>query len=391
VGIWEYLSPDRALGGVGPIYPAHDQASNAPIEAITNSAGITCALQFDTYELAIGSSLAKIMYSAGYLATGDPDGAHIATLLHGFGYTVPSLTSLGWLDAAGALGYDITPWNDYLDDPETLYTDNAVDTTSSLFPGSPSVVHAAYAQANADGLFHAPELGSDTRDTQKAAGHICLNTVILGPARLCDLANPLFQRVPQPIRGFFMDWETDDYIGHALSPNGTADLFTVLALVLAAAAHGKGLLIYAGFDPMTGSGAYAGITQANAGIVLADATTANPGGGLDLVNIVTNSAPAPLAGTSPSDPQAQWLQTQLDFYQGAIPAIPNLASKILMQLTLDPPYQEISRLYSASARNFLIANGISNCSISNNLNKPGGALSRPFNQAIATFLGLPIF
>jgi hypothetical protein len=261
-----------------------------------------------------------------------------------------------------------------------------------VFPAGPAVVHRQYALENADGFFYAPVLGASAGFySAPAQSQICLNMIILGEARLCDLANPLLTPTPQPIQGFYLDWETDDNRGDATAPDKVTDLFTVTVRLLAAAAHGKGLQIGAGFDPRTGSGKYVGLTSANAGLILADITSVNPGGGLDFVNIVSTNAPPPTADAPPGDLEMAALQTQLGFYQSAIPAIANLPSKILLELALDPPYKEISRFYAASARNFLIANGITSCAVPQGDNYPGGALARPYNQALAAFFGLSPF
>ncbi|MDQ0474572.1 hypothetical protein [Labrys wisconsinensis] len=355
IGIWELLWGDRGLGLNPGDKTAWAKNPNDTMGIIKNTAGYNCRTQFSTYRTAIGSTLVKQMWSAGYAARGDADGAAIAALLHQYGYLGSNPGNLGWLDAADAFGYDTTGWAGR--SGTDLTQDVSIDTGSTVNPANPAVFHRAWAAAHADTFFPGNAVSGSFK--------VSSDMVILGQGRLSDLGSTR--------RGFALDCEMDDDRGNYSATDGT-DLFTVTAMLLSAAAHGKGFLIGALTDPLLASGSHLGLTASNAATVMGAS-------GLDFVNITTSATP-PITGGDP-DPQATWLQGQLDILVGVS------ASKICLELVIGGPGQEIAIDYVTSARTFLTAKGFTWSYIANGYGSPGGALSLTYNQVLATFYGLP--
>jgi len=115
-GGWlEFLWGDRAQY-TSPGVPTTStfKKGNDTMGGFVDDSGLSCRVDFTSYLKAIGCTLVKSAYSAGYDAVDDPDDVY----------------GWGWLDYAREYGYSVTGWNAYL--PEIAIT-GVVDNGSGMY------------------------------------------------------------------------------------------------------------------------------------------------------------------------------------------------------------------------------------------------------------------
>ena len=423
IDIWDFLWGDRGLGPVEGEVTAWAKKRNDTNGAITTTLGVGCGIEFNTYDLAAGATLVKQAYSLGYLPRNDTT----LTVLNG----VYRAEGWGWLDIADYYGYDTTGWAQYVDagDTAALTTDinietgpvmhwkyasyknqqtfavsNAINNGSGLIrivtatphgatTGDTVIVRGIGGVPTATGSWVVTVIDSTTIDlvgsTFGSSSFISDGSVITGINR----ADTLFDRIAvtgtfqvardiiilgqgristfSSAHGVLIDCEMDD--------DRPPEHFEALMCSLAELCHAKGYKFgISAHQINTGSGVHMGWTKENANRIL----TRPDSGAADFLNIIMSFSP-------PNGDQAAWLQGQLDFLRGPNDDLPIPYNKLMLQLGIGGPGQEMKRSYAQIAHDLVVNNKMRGYIIVPIYATRGGALSREPNQVVATLLGLP--
>ncbi len=176
----ELIWSDRALG------PKPGVISDIPFKKGNDTQGVitmkrgTGRTEFESYELAIGSTLGRTAWTAGLKPFDDER-------------CVWEGKAMGWCDWLEMWGYDVAAWRALAKASDDVTKDPAFITDANLDTGG-IVMHRAWVAANAEKIFTQPAFTGGTIFAKR-------NIVILGQARACDEAK---------FAGFLMDLEHAD-------------------------------------------------------------------------------------------------------------------------------------------------------------------------------------
>ena len=412
----EFVWMARGLGATEGEITAWAKKPNDTMGGITLSSGIQARTEFNTYELAMGETWAKIAFSLGYEPRND-------TTLTTFDNTYRA-EGWGWLDICDYAGYDTYGWNSFVngiaisnianngtlvrvttatphgmltDQPVviigvlgvqgangtyniTRINDNTFDLQSSTFISGSSyisgglayngtvdtgpVAHRAWFNYARDSIF--------TQNAVSGQFKVARDKIILGQGRLADIkANDI-----QPVWGIRLDTEAAD--------KRTPEQFVRTMRGIARLCHAKNY----SFGSLShhidgGTGSYSGWRKSNANALF---TAPN---GVDGINENIDRLVLVTESTSASaEAMIAKIQSQMDFLRGEAGDLPIPYDKLEIELRVGGPGVEMSESYVDALKVFRDSHPFAGSWITPLYAQFGGEIARIPNQRLARFIGL---